>query len=224
MRYAGRVARRAALFDMDRTLLSANTALLYTRYRRDRGEIGWASMLRVLYWLAKYTLGVIDAEKVALSALREYTGRAERELLDNSELWFRDYVLQYVRDAGRAVVERHRAAGDHLAIVTGATPYAAGPLARELTIEHLVCSELELDAEGCLTGRPQDPLCYGKGKLLRTERLAAQLGFNLRDAVFYSDSITDLPLLEQVGTPVAVCPDRRLRRLARARGWRVEEW
>ena len=52
----------------------------------------------------------------------------------------------------------------------------------------------------------------------------AQLGFDLHEAVFYSDSITDLPLLEQVGTPVAVCPDRRLRGVARARGWRIEEW
>lgn len=224
MRYADSVARRAALFDMDRTLLSANTALLYTRYRRDRGEIGLASLLRVVYWLAKYTVGVIDAEKVALSALREYTGRPEQELLAGSEPWFRDYVLKHVRETARAVVERHRAAGDHLAIVTGATPYAAGPLARELAIEHLVCSELEIDARGCLTGRPQDPLCYGAGKLKRTERLAAELGFELRDAVFYSDSITDLPLLERVGTPVAVCPDRRLRSVARARGWRIEEW
>ena len=224
MRYAGSVARRAALFDMDRTLLSANTALLYTRYRRDRGEIGLGHVLRVVYWLAKYTLGVIDAEKVALSALREYTGRAEQDLLDSSELWFRDYVLKHVRETGRAVVERHRDAGDYLAIVTGATPYAAGPLARELAIEHLVCSELEIDARGCLTGRPRDPLCYGAGKLERTARLAAELGFDLHEAVFYSDSITDLPLLEQVGTPVAVCPDRRLRGVARARGWRIEEW
>jgi HAD superfamily hydrolase (TIGR01490 family) len=224
MRYQGRVARRAALFDMDRTLLGANTALLYTRYRRDRGEIGLGSVLQVGFWLAKYTLGVIDAEKVALSALRDFTGRAERELIENSEPWFQKYVLSYVREAGRAVVERHREAGDHLAIVTGATPYAAAPLARELKIEHLVCSELEIDAEGRLTGRPQDPLCYGAGKVRRTERLAAELGFELRDAVFYSDSITDLPLLEQVGTPVAVCPDRRLRSVARSRGWRIEDW
>ena len=224
MRYASRVARRAALFDMDRTLLKANTALLYTRYRRDRGEISWPSVLRVSFWYAKYALGVIDAEKVALSALREFAGRAERELVENSEPWFRDYVLEHVRETARKVVERHRQSGDHLAIVTGATPYAAGPLARELDIQHLVCSELEIDAQGCLTGRPRDPLCYGRGKVLRTTELAARLGFELKEAVFYSDSITDLPLLEQVGTPVAVCPDRRLRSVARARGWRIEEW
>lgn len=209
---------------MDRTLLSTNTALLYTRYRRDKGEIGWASVLRVGFWLTKYSLGVIDAEKVARSALADFTGRAERDLVDGSEPWFRDYVIQHVREHARLVVERHRQAGDHLAIVTGATPYAAAPLARELGIEHLVCSELEIDLDGRLTGRPLAPLCYGAGKVERASRLAAELGFELREAIFYSDSITDLPLLEQVGVPVAVCPDRRLRSIARARGWRVEEW
>lgn len=224
MRYGTAVARRAALFDMDRTLLETNTALLYTRYRRDRGEIGWAGMAQVAYWLLKYTFGVIDAQKVALQALREFTGREERVLLEGSETWFRQYVIEHVRDAARRTVEAHRDAGDHLAIVTGATPYAAAPLARELNIEHLVASELEVSDDGRLTGRPVDPLCYGAGKVERTRALAAKLGFELSEATFYSDSITDLPLLECVGTPVAVSPDRRLLRVARQRGWRIEHW
>lgn len=224
MRYVMSVTRRAALFDMDRTLLETNTALLYTRYRRDRGEIGWGTMLQVGYWLLKYSFGVIDAQKVALSALRDFTGKEERMLLDGSEAWFRDYVLEHVRDAARRTVDAHREAGDHLAIVTGATPYAAAPLARELGIDHLVASELEVGDDGRLTGRPIDPLCYGAGKVQRTRRLAEKLGFDLSQATFYSDSITDLPLLECVGTPVAVSPDRRLRRVARQRGWRIEHW
>jgi HAD superfamily hydrolase (TIGR01490 family) len=224
MRYVMVVTRRAALFDMDRTLLETNTALLYTRYRRDRGEIGWGTVLQVGYWLLKYSFGVIDAEKVARSALRDFTGKEERVLLEGSEPWFREYVLGHVRDVARRTVDAHRKAGDHLAIVTGATPYAAAPLARELGIEHLVTSELEVGADGRLTGRPIDPLCYGAGKVHRTRALAERLGFDLAEATFYSDSITDLPLLESVGTPVAVSPDRRLHRIARQRGWRVEHW
>ncbi|MGC4092186.1 MAG: HAD-IB family hydrolase [Polyangiaceae bacterium] len=218
------MARRAALFDMDRTLLETNTALLYTRYRRDRGEIGWGTMLRVGYWLLKYSFGVIDAQKVALHALRDFTGQEERVLTDNCEAWFKDYVLRHVRASARRTVDAHRKAGDHLAIVTGATPYAAAPLARELGIEHLVASELEVGSDGKLTGRPIEPLCYGAGKVARTRVLAEKLGFELSEATFYSDSITDLPLLEQVGTPVAVSPDPRLSRIAQKRGWRIERW
>lgn len=224
MRYVADQMLRAALFDMDRTLLSTTTAMLYTRYRRDRGEIGWRSVLQVSFWLAQYTLGMIDANKVARAALRDFRGREERVLLAESEDWFKTYVLSHVRERARAVVERHRGQGHHLAIVTSATPYAAGPLARELGIDHVVATELELDERGRLTGEPRGELCYGAGKIRRSESLGTQLGFGLEDAVFYSDSITDLPLLERVGTAVCVCPDARLRRVARRRGWRVEDW
>lgn len=215
---------RAALFDMDRTLLATDTASLYTRYRRDRGEVGPLEVLRVGYWLLQYSLGIIDAERVARRALRDFAGTSESSLVSTTEAWFEGYVRRHVREAARRVVEEHRASGDLLAIVTGATPYAARPLARALGIEHVVASEIEVDTRGCLTGRPLDPICYGTGKVTRAEQLAERLGFRLEDAVFYSDSITDLPLLERVGTPVAVCPDRRLARVAASRGWRIERW
>ncbi|HET9959048.1 MAG TPA: HAD-IB family hydrolase [Polyangiaceae bacterium] len=216
--------RRAALFDMDKTLLSANTAWLYTQHRRRQGEVGLRELARVSYWLLQYSMGIVDAERIARTALRDYAGRAASALAQTSDSWFKEHVRGYVRERARGVVEAHRRAGDHLAIVTGATRYAAEPLARELGIDHVVCSELEVDSEGRLTGLPNDPICYGVGKLQRTEQLASRLGFRIEEAAFYSDSITDLPLLERVGTPVAVCPDRRLRSLARRRGWRVEEW
>lgn len=216
--------RRAALFDMDGTLIATSTALLYTRYRRDRGEIGWLGMLRVARWMFQYSLGIIDAERVARLALAEFKGREVEWIVSRTEEWFPRYVLHHVRELARATVERHRAEGHHLAIVTGATPYAAEPLARELGIEHVVSSELEFDASGRLTGLPVQPLCYGRGKLARAEQLARRLDVRLDEAVFYSDSITDLPLLERVATPVAVSPDGRLRRVATRRGWRIEWW
>ncbi len=73
-------------------------------------------------------------------------------------------------------------------------------------------------------GLPVEPLCFGQGKLARAEALAQALGADLSRAIFYSDSITDLPLLERVGEAVAVNPDKKLLREARARGWRVEKW
>jgi HAD superfamily hydrolase (TIGR01490 family) len=216
--------RRAALFDMDRTLVATHTALLYTRDRRARGEIGTLELLRVVGWIAKYSLGIVDAQKVARIALREYRGRSESALVRATEEWFERAVPPYVRQGARLVVERHRAAGDLLAIVTSAAPYAARPLARLLGIDHVVSSELAVDAAGALTGEIIDPLCYGHGKVVRTLRLAEAAGFRIDDAAFYTDSITDLPLLEAVKTPVAVCPDRRLLRVARRRGWAIERW
>lgn len=215
---------RAALFDMDRTLIRKDTATLYTRYQRDVGEASIGDVLRVAWWLLQYTAGVIDAERVAERAMASYRGREETWLFETCERWFVDYVMPHVCDAGREAVRRHHEAGDLVAIVTGATPYAALPLARELDIDHVVCTELEVDAAGRFTGAIRPPLCYGEGKIHRTERLAGELGFSLDEAVFYSDSITDLPLLERVRTPIAVNPDARLRRVARRRGWPIERW
>ena len=77
---------------------------------------------------------------------------------------------------------------------------------------------------GLFTGRVRKPLPYGTGKVTLAERLGQQVGFTLDDATFYTDSITDLPLLERVREPVVVNPDARLRRIAKQRGWPIETW
>ena len=216
--------RRAALFDMDRTLIRVDTAMLYTRYRRDLGEATLRDALRVAWWMLEYTLGVIDAPRVAKKALEAFKGRQEDWLIESCEEWFPKYVLPHVQDAGRSAVRRHREAGDFVAIVTGATPYAARPLARELGIDQIICTELEVDDAGRFTGRAIEPLCYGPGKIELTRRIAERENFELSEATFYSDSITDLPLLEHVKSPIVINPDRRLRKVASHRGWRIERW
>lgn len=208
---------------MDRTLVRIDTATLYVRYQRAKGEAGLRDVLRVAYWMLQYTFGVIDAERVAERALESFKGRSEEWLRSECDKWFLEYVRQHVADAGRSAVDRHRDAGDVLAIVTGATPYAATPLARDLGIEHVVATHLELE-NGRFTGRVKKPMNYGAGKVVLAERLASEQDFSLEEATFYSDSITDLPLLERVATPVAVNPDARLRRIARKRGWQIAEW
>jgi HAD superfamily hydrolase (TIGR01490 family) len=215
---------RAALFDMDRTLVRRETASLYVRYQRTIGEATWRDSVRVLYWVTQYTLGVIDAPEVAARAALSLRGMPETVMSARCDDWFRKYVEEHVADLGRAAVSRHRAAGDVVAIVTGASSYSARPLARRLSIEHLVASELEVDQKGLFTGRFLEPLAYGQGKLARATQLADALGFRLEDAVFYTDSYTDLPLLEAVGERVIVNPDPRLLRVAKKRGWRIEAW
>jgi HAD superfamily hydrolase (TIGR01490 family) len=208
---------------MDRTLVRIDTATLYVRYQRDVGDATWRDASRVAWWMFQYTLGIIDAESVAKQAMESFKGKEEVWLRDTCKIWFKDYVLEHVAEAGRSAVRKHTEDGDLVAIVTGATPYAALPLAEELGIPHVVATHLEVE-NGRFTGDVEKPMSYGKGKVVRAERLAAEQGFSLGDATFYSDSITDLPLLERVKTPVIVNPDRRLRRIANQRGWRVETW
>jgi len=216
--------RRAALFDMDRTLVRRETASLYVRYQWDIGEATIGDLLKTLYWVGQYTFGLLDAEKVAERALVPLAGVREEALRARCEDWFGRYVERHIAEEGRRAVSRHQASGDICAIVTGATRYVARPLATRLGIEHVVATELEVGHAGHFTGRAVRPLCLGEGKVRRAEELAARLGFVLEDATFYSDSVTDVPLLSRVAEPVVVNPDPRLARIARQRGWRVERW
>ena len=149
---------RAALFDMDRTLVRKETLSLYVRYQRSIGEATRRDLLRVLYWVTQYTMGMIDAPEVATRALRVLEGTPEAAMAARCDDWFRRYVETHVCDLGRRAVERHRERGDLLAIVTGASPYVAWPLARRLGIDHVVASELEVGPQGLFTGRFVDPL------------------------------------------------------------------
>jgi HAD superfamily hydrolase (TIGR01490 family) len=215
---------RAALFDMDRTLVRKETASLYVRYQRDIGQATTWDLLKALYWVGQYTFGILDHDKLADNVLASVRGVSESVFIVQLEDWFTKYVEEHITEKGREAVAKHRARGDVCAIVTGATRYAAGPLAKRLEIEHVVSSELEIDATGQFTGRAVKPLCLGDGKLRRAEALAQKLGFALDEATFYTDSISDLPLLERVAEPIVVNPDPRLTRVAKRRGWPIERW
>jgi HAD superfamily hydrolase (TIGR01490 family) len=214
----------AALFDMDRTLVRKQTASLFIRYLRLRGAATWQDSARTVFWLAQYTMGIVDANRAASRAVRRFEGTSETVFAARCDDWFHRDVEAHVSDAGRRAVAEHRARGEVVAIVTGANPYFARPLARRLGIDHIVASEFEVGADGRFTGRLVDPLCFGRGKVARSRRLAEALGFRLEESTFYSDSYTDLPLLEVVRTAVVVNPDPRLSGIARRRGWRVERW
>jgi len=214
---------RVALFDMDRTLVRKNTAGLYVRYQREIGEASLADLARASVWLLQYHLGIVDAEAVAVKALSQVIGQHEMILASRCDDWFRRYVAKHIACEGRRAVARHRDDGHVSAIVTGATIYSARPLARVLGIDHVIATELECDARGYFTGKSVH-LNYGAGKIAKSEALARAHGSSLEEAVFYSDSISDLPLLERVGEPVVVNPDPRLARVAKQRRWRVERW
>jgi HAD superfamily hydrolase (TIGR01490 family) len=212
----------AALFDMDKTLLDAYSAVLYVRYMRRTGRMGQREVAQVLWWALLDRLGVLDVQSLIPRLLISAAGDSEPELRRLCDRWFVEDVLGHLVERGQQRVEEHKAQGHVAAIVSGATQYAVGPLAAHLGIPgQYVCTQLE-SRDGRLTGGVVPPVCHGPGKVVWAERFAAQHDLDLSASYFYSDSITDLPLLERVAHPVAVNPDPRLRRLAQNRGWPIE--
>ena len=216
------VGRIAALFDLDKTLLDTSSAVLYARYLYRNGLMSRRQLARVAWWTVLSRLGFLDMQELAPRLLSDAAGDDEGEVRRQCDLWFAQDVLPHLTEKGRQRVAEHQAQGHVLAIVSGSTQYSVRPMAEYLGFPgQYVCTYLEAE-DGRLTGRIVPPVCYGPGKVVWAERFAAEHRVDLSASYFYTDSITDLPLLEQVGHPVAVNPDPRLRRLARRQGWPVE--
>jgi HAD superfamily hydrolase (TIGR01490 family) len=210
----------AALFDIDGTLIARNSAPLYMRHLRRTGQASRRDVARTLYHLVRYKLGLLNVDRALVASMDFVRGRCEATLAADCREWYGRDIRRVVFPSMHATVEAHRGAGHVTAILTSATRYLAEPLAADLGIRHLLCTQLVV-ADGHFTGEVVRPVCYGRGKAYWAERFAEAHGVDLAASYFYTDSITDLPALERVGHPRVVNPDPVLRREAQRRGWPI---
>ncbi len=217
------MSRVGAFFDVDRTIVSCNTGRLFLRDLRRRGEISFFRMLRALGWMAKYHLSLIDLQWVATRLAGEMAGKLEREFAETCRRWVEKDVLPLVGPGALDKIEKHRAEGHVLAILSTSPSYVTEPIAETLGIDEVMSTRFEVDG-GLFTGRLIGPACVGKGKVHWAEDLGARRQLDLGASWFYTDSYTDMPMLERVGNQVVVNPDPRLRRIAKRRGWPVQDW
>ena len=134
--------------------------------------------------------------------------------------WFDEMVAPTVYPEAIEAVRKHEAQGHVVAIVSGATKFVVRPLARRLGISHMLYTRLEVE-NGLFTGRVVEPICFEEGKIYWLQQFIEEQGVDLAKSWFYTDSITDLPLLDLVGHPVATNPDPLLYRTAVRRRWPV---
>lgn len=212
--------RVGAFFDMDKTLIAENSGSLYMKYRYERGEISRWDLLAGLGAYVRYKVGVLDIDAWTREAMRQFKGQSERTLTREANVWFREVVAETVYPEAEELVRRHQKEGHVVAIVSGATKFVVRPLAARLGIKHILYTRLEVET-GRFTGRVVEPICFEEGKIYWLQHLVEQQRIDLARSYFYTDSITDLPLLELVGHPVVTNPDPRLYRVAATRRWPV---
>jgi HAD superfamily hydrolase (TIGR01490 family) len=213
---------RAAFFDLDKTVLRIDTGMSWMRHQYRRGELSTTGLAQAIWWSLLYKVALLDMDALANRLTATLAGQAESDLVAKTERWHREDVFQHVAPAARVAMARHRREGDLIVMLTGSTQYAAEIIARGLGVEHVLCSRLEV-IDGRFTGKVAQP-CFRHHKVGVAERFAARHDIDLDRSWFYSDSYNDVPMLSRVGTAVAVNPDARLARHARARGWRIEKW
>ena len=213
----------AAFFDVDRTLLAGFSALSFVRERIASGRLGPRELAEGLLGTLSFALGRTGFSGFVAAHTQAYRGLAESALIELGEEVFEKHLATRIYPESRALVRAHRDRGHTLAVVSSATPYQVEPIARDLGIEHVLCTRLCVE-EGLLTGGVVRPTCFGRGKLLVAEDLAEQCDIDLDASYFYTDSVDDLPLLENVGHPRPTNPDRRLAQIAKERRWPVQRF
>jgi HAD superfamily hydrolase (TIGR01490 family) len=209
-----------AFFDMDKTLIAENSGSLYMQYRYQRGEIGGVDLLKGIGAYLQYKNGILDIRNWTKNMMVQFRGQDEAELEAEARSWFEEMVAPTVYPEAVEAVRKHEAQGHVVAIVSGATRFVVQPLALMLGIEHMLYTRLEVEG-GAFTGRVIEPICFEEGKIYWLQQFIDAHGIDLAKSWFYTDSITDLPLLDLVGHPVATNPDPFLYRTAVKRRWPV---
>jgi HAD superfamily hydrolase (TIGR01490 family) len=210
-----------ALFDLDNTLLAGDSDFLWGQYLVEQGLVDGAHYARENErFYRDYQAGRLDIRVFLRFALAPLAAHSRADLHAWRETFLREKIDPILLPAARALVERHRAAGDVLLLVTATNAFVTAPIAQRFGIPHLIATEPE-EVDGRYTGEVAGIPAFREGKVQRLEKWLEQTGHDLAGSSFYSDSHNDIPLLSLVDHPVAVDPDPLLRHQADGRGWPV---
>ena len=217
---------RIALFDLDHTLLPLDSDHAWGEFTT---AIGWTDAAefkaRNDAYYADYQTGQLNVADYVRFSTEAARVRGQAAALAARERFMAEWIAPAIRPQARALIERHRRAGDQLAIVTATNEFITRPIATALGIDTLIAINLVRDADGWMTGEIAGTPSFREGKVTRVAEWLAARGRGWADAdiTFYSDSRNDLPLLEKSQNPVATNPDDTLRAIATERGWRILE-
>ncbi|MGH9630631.1 MAG: HAD family hydrolase [Bryobacteraceae bacterium] len=214
---------RLAFYDLDGTLVSSNIVTQYAFLARQLPSRAKAAM-RYTKVLASVPLlvGLDFCSRRLFNEFffREYKGMQQEWLRERSDALFEKLIRPTIYAGSPGLVAADRREGYKTVLVTGTLDFVLHPVVRFFGFDHVICNSLIYE-NGCATGCVAEPLIAGKAKVAAMMALMREHGADPSQAKAYSDSFSDLPMLEAVSHPAAVNPDRRLRRLARERGWPV---
>lgn len=212
-----------AFFDLDQTLLDGNNGNMAMGYLVKKRLMKPSAVLRALWYTTLYRMNRVPYMDVYRWTFEECGRFHVDELIAMLDDAYSSRVLPNLFREGKEKVAWHRESGHHTVIATAAGEYMAEKVRVQMGADDKIAAVAPF-RDGYLTVEFDLPLPYAEGKLVRAREYADKRGESLDDCWFYSDSLTDLPLLEGVGHPVAVNPQGGLRKLARERGWEVLDW
>ncbi len=210
--------KKAAFFDVDNTLVRGNVSILYAKLYRKIGMIPLRSMLRISYLAFLHKMNFLTYEKLAktmLSFLKGMDVKTEKDRVKQNFGIVRERIYTDIEKELR----KKKKSGYSIILLTNAIGRLIEPLAEHLGADNVISSRLD-EKDGKLTGEVMD-ICYGENKKLLLAKYCKKNKISIKDSYFYSDSSSDLPTLKYIGHPVAVNPDRKLRRYAKEHRWDI---
>ncbi len=217
--------RAAAFFDLDRTLIAGSSAFVFGHAAWRNGMMPTSELLSDAWKAITFRFsGASDdkANAVRDRILQAIEGRGVDELMALSD-YIVPRLVDDVRKESQGFIDLHTEAGRDTFMVTASPIEIVASLALDLGLTDAIATVAET-VEGIYTGELSEPFCYGPAKADAIVRMAEKQNYDLALCYSYSDSASDLPMLEVVGHPVAVNPDKALEAVARARGWPIVEF
>jgi len=210
-----------AIFDLDNTLLAGDSDYLWGVYLSEQGIVDkdvYETKNRQFY--DQYKNGTLDIFEFHAFSLKPLSENNMAQL----EIFHKEYMVNKIQplisQAAKDLIQKHRDQGDYILIITATNRFITEPIANLLGVDDLIATDPEI-IDGQFTGKLSGIPCFQEGKVTRLHDWMKEHNLNLDNSWFYSDSINDLPLLEEVTHPVAVDPDDKLRQLAADRHWPV---
>ena len=214
---------KLTLFDLDHTLLTGDSDVLWCDFLIEQGLLERESFAaRNSDMDARYRAGTVGTEEFANFYVGTLAGRTRAQWEPLRQQFLADVIVPRIGKDAIHLVKHHLGASDLVVLTTATNRFITELTASYLEIDHLIATEVEIDGAH-FTGRTAGTLNMREGKVLRLHDWLADIGYTLSDfdSHAYSDSINDLPLLQAVRRAVAVDPDARLRAEAERRGWQV---
>jgi HAD superfamily hydrolase (TIGR01490 family) len=216
------VARTAAFFDLDKTIIAKSSTLAFGRPFYQGGLINRRTVLRSAY--AQFVFALSGADEDQMDRMRDYltamcTGWDVQQIRDIVTETLHEIIDPLVYDEAVELIARHKELGRDVIIISSSGDEVVRPIGEMVGADDVIATRMVV-ADGRYTGEIEF-YAYGPNKAAGLRELAAERGYDLADCYAYSDSSTDVPMLEAVGHPFAVNPDRALRRIAAERGWSV---
>ena len=214
---------RAAFYDFDGTLVSSNVVTRYAFFAKNHPSkseavVRYSKLLvQVPYWIG---LDMYSRRLFNEVFYRQYRGMPRDWLYQGAERLFAHDIQPKIFPGAAALLERDRREGFRLVLVSGGMDFALGPVVRHFGFDGLISNTLVFQ-NGAATGEVTPPLLAEQEKVSAMQRYCREYNVNTAQSKGYSDSFSDLPMLEAVGLPSAANPDRRLRKVARERGWPI---